>query len=63
VTTKWGQVPSGNWAGCGQPGAIPYWLSMMVLMALVITNMFIAVVIEGFSESMKDSQRCVSTDS
>jgi len=35
----------------------------MILMNLIMTNMFIAVVIEGFSESMKDSKRCISTES
>lgn len=31
-------------------------------MSMMVLNMFIAVVLEGFSESMKDSMRCVNID-
>jgi len=63
ITNQWGDTPVGIFKQCGQIAAIPFWLANMVMMNLIMTNMFIAVVIEGFSESMKDSKRCINTES
>ena len=32
-------------------------------MSLMILNLFIAVVLEGFTDSMNDAKRCINTDS
>jgi hypothetical protein len=37
--------------GCGSNMAIPYFLSFILLIAFVMLNLFIAVIIEGFSGS------------
>lgn len=47
---------------CGNVFAFPMFYLFIVLISMMILNMFIAVVLEGFSESMKDSLRCVNTD-
>jgi len=40
----------------------PYFLVFYVLINFIILNIFVAVVLEGFSESMQDSKRCVNTE-
>jgi len=47
---------------CGNSFSIPFFVVFIVIMSMMILNMFIAVVLEGFSESMKDSLRCVNTE-
>lgn len=53
----------GEFTGCGTYFSIPFFLLIVIIMSMMILNMFIAVVLEGFSESMKDSLRCVNTES
>ena len=47
---------------CGNEFAVSMFLLFIVFISMMILYMFIAVVLEGFSESMKDSLRCVNTD-
>jgi len=47
---------------CGNTFSVPMFLLFIIFISMMILNMFIAVVLEGFSESMKDSLRCVNTD-
>ena len=42
--------------GCGSALAYPYFISFMLLISLMIMNLFVAVVIEGFEESRKDDE-------
>jgi len=51
-----------DYKACGSSLSLPFFLVFIVLMSMMILNMFIAVVLEGFSESMKDSLRCINTD-
>mmetsp|Transcript_18943 Transcript_18943/g.15496 ORF Transcript_18943/g.15496 Transcript_18943/m.15496 type:complete len:80 (-) Transcript_18943:368-607(-) len=39
-----------------------FFVLFFIIMTMMVLNMFIAVVLEGFSESMKDSLRCVNSD-
>ena len=42
--------------GCGSALAYPFFISFMLLISLMIMNLFVAVVIEGFEESRKDDE-------
>jgi len=37
-------------------------VTFVIIMNFMILKMFVAVIIEGFTESNNDSKRCVSTD-
>ena len=46
LTSKYGDP-----LGCGTWLAYPYFISFVIIMAMVIMNLYVAVVLEGFSES------------
>ena len=37
--------------GCGTWLAYPYFISFVIIMAMVVMNLYVAVVLEGFSDS------------
>lgn len=48
---------------CGNSISYIIFLSFILAMSMMILNLFIAVVLEGFTESMNDAKRCINTDS
>ena len=39
---------------CGHPLGTFYFLSFMLIVSVIFLNMFIAIILEGFSESQQD---------
>ena len=48
--------------GCGWGVAYPYFISYILLVRLTILNLLLAVVIEGFSESKKESDAVINPE-
>eukprot|EP00357_Protocruzia_adherens_P002279 CAMPEP_0115018076 /NCGR_PEP_ID=MMETSP0216-20121206/28549_1 /TAXON_ID=223996 /ORGANISM="Protocruzia adherens, Strain Boccale" /LENGTH=525 /DNA_ID=CAMNT_0002389119 /DNA_START=329 /DNA_END=1906 /DNA_ORIENTATION=- len=46
--------------GCGTWLAFPYFLSFMIILSMMIMNLFVAVVLEGFSESTKENEASIT---
>lgn len=46
--------------GCGTWLSYPYFLSLVILLRLVMTNLFLAIVIEGYLETLKESDALIN---
>ena len=46
--------------GCGTVLAFPFFISFVVVIAMMIMNLFVAVVLGGFSESMQEHDASVT---
>ena len=46
--------------GCGSVVAYPYFISYVVIVMLIVLNLLLAVVVEGFAESKKENDAVIN---
>lgn len=46
--------------GCGSAWAYPYFITYIILVVLIVLNLLLAVVVEGFAESKKENDAVIN---
>ena len=55
-------IKNGEVRGCGSPLSYAYFITFMITISMMIMNLFVAVVLEGFSSSSKENLGVVTSD-